>query len=156
MLSLTDLHQVVVTTLGSRRLGQPVFVRYLLQTSEPGDTLLSCLAQLTSLVVDWLGQPLDRLYALGSVKNGHVCLTLQLREGATALVGVTHVPLRGEGADLLILGNRGALYHEAGKTALQDDEISWDAGPVDLALVALIDRSLHSGKPENAPGGGMP
>jgi hypothetical protein len=150
MTTLADLHQAVQTTLANRRLGQPVFVRYLLHTREPADTLLLRLAQFTAVVRDWLAQPLDRLYALGSPESGHVSLTLQFRHGATALVTLAHAASGEEGADLLILGNHGALYHDAGSTVL------WDVRPVDPTLLAAIERALRSGGPEPVPSGSTP
>jgi hypothetical protein len=150
MTTLTDLHHVVRATLADRRLGQPVFVRYLLNTRDPPDLLLLRLAQLTAVVRYWLAQPLARLYALGSPESGHVTLTLQFRQGATALVSLARAAPGQEGADLLILGNHGALYHDAGGT------LHWEAEPVDQTLLAVIERGLHSRRPEPVPEGGPP
>ena len=150
MSSLADLHRAVETTLASKRLGQPVFVRYL--WFGPGDAkaVLAGLAVLAETVCRWLDSPLERVYAAGGIASGQVSLTLECREGGTALVGWTSSSGRGNGVDLMILGNRGALYHDAGGSELLDDRLSSAAKPVGGELQTLIERALRSGKPETA------
>src|SRR5262249_37340154 len=116
--TLSDLHRAVQFTLASNRLGQPVFVRYLLQTLDSPETIVPRLAQITATVRDWLGQPLDRLYAIGTIDSGQISLTLQFRNGSTALVGFARGEPCGNGAELLVLGNQGAIYHEASSAVL--------------------------------------
>lgn len=155
MPSLANLHRAVGAVLASKRLGRPVFVRYLLQAAEQPEALAPRLAQLTAVVRDWLGQPLERVYAVGSAAGGQIALTLQFRDGATALVCFAQSRPKGPGADVLVLGNHGALYHDAG-TANPWEE----AGPLpdrpDPQLVLVIERALRSGKPEALSGGGPP
>src|SRR5947209_10247094 len=86
MTALADLHRAVQSTLASKRLGRPVFVRYLLCSRDRAEAALPRLVQLTAAVRDWFGQPLERLHANGSPKSGQVSLTLEFRGGGTALV----------------------------------------------------------------------
>jgi hypothetical protein len=151
MTTLADLHRAVQTTLASKRLGTPVFVRYLQQGLDPGEAVVPRLARATAAVRDWLGQPLERLYAVGSADRGQVSLTLQFRGGATALVSYARGEPRGAGVDLMVLGNHGALYHDFGSANGWDETAADDAGP-DPTLVTWIDRALRSGKPEAAEG----
>ncbi len=162
--TVTDLHRAVQDTLAGNRLGQPVFVRYLLHNLDNPETIVPRLAQLTATVRDWLGQPLDRLYAIGAIERGQVSLTLQFRNGAAALVSiggrpvtaVAHQP-RGNGVDLLVLGNHGAIYHDSGSAELSDDAATvTDEGPPDSVIQAAIERALQSGKPEAVDVGTMP
>lgn len=148
MSTLTDLHRAVQTTLASQRLGKPVFVRYCLHRLGKVEAPLPALAQVTAVVRDWLGQPLDRVYAVGTLESGQVSLTLQFREGATALVSYARGTLRGEGVDLLVLGNRGALSHDAGSEAPWDEVMPLGRERPDPVLQALIEKALRSGKPE--------
>ncbi len=155
MSRLADLHRAVQTALGGKRLGTPVFVRYTLQGPEgPGD-IVPRLAQLTATVRDWLGQQLDHVQAVGSADSGQVALTLQFREGGTALVSFARGRPQGPGADVMVLGSHGAIYHDAG-----DDNPWEEAGPLpgqpDPHLEAVIERALRSGKPEAAAGGDRP
>ena len=75
-------------------------------------------------------------------------LTLQFRDGATALVSFARGQPRGDGVDLMVLGNHGALYHDAGSAQLWDEPADdWPDRP-DPDLLAAIERALRSGKPE--------
>src|SRR5262249_11332429 len=151
--TLADLHRAVQSTLQSKPLGRTVFVRYSLFSQDRADAALARLAQLSAAVRDWIGQPLERLHAIGSAKTGSVSLTLEFRSGGTALVSWASSPPRGDGLDLMVIGNRGAIYHDTGSARL------WDEGPLgapevsDKELLALIERAVRSGRPENAAGG---
>lgn len=147
MSTLADLHRAVQTTLASKRLGEPVFVRYLLQSKEEGELVLSRLAVATSVIGHWLGDALDRLHAAGAVQNGQVSLTLQFRNGGTALVSFARGGNLEPVLDLMVLGNHGAIYFRP------EDERPPALGKVvdqlpDAALLDLIERALKSGKPE--------
>ena len=147
-MTTADLHRTVQTTLTSKRLGTPVFVRYLFHA--PGDAAAT-MARLTRIVAkvrEWLGQPLERIHAQGSVATRHIALTLECRGGAAAVITWIGTTPRGPGIDLTVLGNHGALYHDLG------DANAWEAAtfdeqtPVDAPLSAWIDRALRSGRPE--------
>jgi hypothetical protein len=156
MATLADLHRAVEATLASKRLGALVFVRYLLHSPDKADVVPSRLAQLVAVVRTWLGQALERVYALGTVKTGQVTLTLEFRGGATALVSWTATPPRGDGVDLFLVGNHGAIYHDSGSANLWEEPL---AGPIpkpDAALLALLERALRSGRPETAGKGAKP
>jgi hypothetical protein len=151
MPALADLHRAVRATLASQRLGRPVFVRYTLHGLEPPEAVPPRLAQLTAVVRDWLGQPLERIYAVGSANAGQVGLTLQFADGATALVSFARGRPQGPGADVLVLGNHGALVHDAG-SADAWEEAGDLPDPPEPHLLALIEQALRSGKPEPVPG----
>jgi hypothetical protein len=146
MTDLAELHRAVQDTLAGKRLGRPVFVRYLLQSPEKA-AVVPRLARLAAVVRQWLGQTLDRVYAVGSAEGGQVSLTLQFREGGSALVSLALGPGPG-GVDVLLLGNHGALYHDAGHAACGADPPALPATRPDPALAAAIEKTLRSGKPE--------
>jgi hypothetical protein len=147
MASLADLHHAVQATIASKRLGRPVFVRYTIQGLDKPETIVPQLARATTGVQDWLGQPLTRIYAVGTVGSGQVALTLSFREGATGLVSFAHGQPRGDGTDVMVLGNHGAVYHDAGDASLWDETVATDGKP-DPVLVGAIERALRSGRPE--------
>jgi len=148
MMTLANLHTAVQTTLASKRLGKPVFVRYLLQGSDKVEAIPGRLAQITLVVQEWLGQPLERIYAVGSADSGQVSLTLQFREGATAQVTFVRGQPRGSGVDLMVLGNHGAIYHDAGSAGLWDEAAAALPDRPDPVVKEAIERALRSGKPE--------
>ncbi len=156
MTTLAPLHRSVQTTLTSGRLGRPVFVRYTVQGLDRPEAIVPKLAQITAVVRSWLGQPLDQLYAIGTTESGQVALTLHFREGATALVSFARSQPRGDGVDLLVIGNHGALYHDAGSAGLWDEPATAGAEPPDPVLQATIEAALRSGKPERAGKGAQP
>ncbi len=144
MPSLTDLHRAVETALASGRLGTPVFVRYLLLVPDPPDAVTTRLAQLAATANGWLGQPLAEVYAPAPPQDGAVTVTLRYRTGATALVSIGP----GDGAaDVLVLGNRGALYHDlTGSGAYEVPQ-----SPAESQLLAVVSRALQSNRPESLP-----
>jgi hypothetical protein len=150
MTTLSDLHRSVRTALSSGHVGSPVFVRYLLHRMIDGPALVVRLARITAVVCDWLGQPLDRVYALGSLESRHATLTLEFRGGATALVTWIGTAGRAAGVDLTVLGNHGAIYHDAGTSELWDEPAQSDAVAPDQALRVWIERALASHRPEDA------
>src|SRR5262245_49748853 len=156
MTTLADLHRAVQSTLASKRLGRPVFVRYLFCGQDKTDTALPRLAQLTAAVRDWIAQPLERVHAAGTPRGGQITLTLEFRGGATALVSWAAAPPRGAGIDLTVLGNRGAIYHDAGASRLGPEAALGPPDAPDKALLTLLERALRSGRPERAEAGGTP
>jgi hypothetical protein len=157
MNTLADLHRTVQAALAGKRLGKPVFVRYLYQGRDTAEAVLPRLARITAAVQDWLGQPLDRLYAVGSAAGGQVTLTAEGREGATALISFARDPRRDGTVDLTVLGNHGALYQslDSGQSFS-----STEKGPLekeyDPKLLAAIGRALQTGQPETLNAGGVP
>jgi hypothetical protein len=156
MTTLADLHRAVQFTLATKRLGRPVFVRYLLCSRDRADAALPRLAQLTAAVRDWLGQSLERVHAAGTPRGGQVSLTLEFDGGATALVSWAAAPPRGDGLDLTVLGNRGALYHDAGSARLWEEAPLGPPPAADKTLLDLLARALRTGRPEAAATGGQP
>lgn len=152
MATLTDLHRSVRTAFASGRVGSPVFVRYLLHRVIDGPAVVMRLARTTAVVRDWLVQPLERVYALGSLESRHVTLTLEFRGGPTALLTWIGTAGRGAGVDLSVLGNRGAIYHDAGTSELWDELAQTDVAAPDQELVAWIERALASRRPEGVEG----
>ena len=149
---LADLHRAVQATLKSQRLGTLVFVRYQLQSVNKNAALR--LAQMLTAVRDWMGRPVERVYSAGSAKTG-VSLTVEFQGGATALISWALAPPRGNGVDLMVIGNHGVLYHDAGIGKLWDEPPGVLTEKPDEALVTLVERALRSGQPE-AAGKGAP
>jgi hypothetical protein len=145
---LADLHRAVHATLTSKRLGTPVFVRYLLQTHDKANGSAGRLAQIAAVVRGWVGQVPERIYALGSGKARQISLTLEFPHGATALIAWSSGAQ--SGVDLTVIGNRGALHHDVGGANLWDDAVQAAEDKPDAELVAWIERALRSGRPLTA------
>jgi hypothetical protein len=156
MTSCADLHLAVETTLASGRLGRPVFVRYLVQSRDPGETVIPRLARLLCVIRAWLGQPLERLYGVGSAAAGQVSLTVQFRDGATALITFSRGQPGGAGVDLLVLGNHGSLAFDAENDAFWEEMPQGGEPAPDDCLQAAIEQSLASGRPVSMASEGRP
>jgi hypothetical protein len=154
MPTLAELHRAVQAALAAKRVGRPVFVRYLLQGLDNNETARARLVEAAVVVRSWVDQPLERLYALSG--GGQVSLTLQFRDGATALVSYARAQPRGDGVDVMVLGNHGAVYHDAGSARLWDEPPAAPAGPADPAILAAVEKSLRSGKAEPVGKEGVP
>src|SRR5262245_60284019 len=118
MTSLAQLHQAVQSALVSKRLGQPLFVRYHLHgLPEFEGGSLPKLAKIATIVGQWIGQPAEKLYQLSSAAKRETAqwtLTLRYPNGATAVVSEVHGAgraVRELGVGLMVLGSKGALYH---------------------------------------------
>jgi len=147
MPTLTDLHRSVEATLASKRLGQPVFLRYLWQTTVGDAQALDRLAHLAGVVESWFKQKLVGVFVVGSASAGQVSATLQFQEGASALLAVAKGKFRGGGVDLMLLGQRGAVYHDAGMDELWDEQLSLPLQPVDVGVRKALAESLRTGQP---------
>jgi hypothetical protein len=128
--------------VASKRLGTPVFVRYLFHGTEDASAVVPRLALLTAVVREWLGQTLEHVHAVGSAASGQVALTLRFREGGSALVCFARCRPQGWGVDVTVLGNHGALYHDAGGGSLWAEEPEAAPQP-DAALEKMIAQALH-------------
>jgi hypothetical protein len=149
-MAAADLHRAMQTTLASKRLGTPVFVRYLYHDAAKGNAVMQRLARVVAAVRDWLGQPLERIYAVGAANQRHISVTLECRGGATAVVAWIGSAPRGPGLDLTVIGNHGALYHDFGDGNAWAETAWDDKQPVEAPLLAWIERSLRSGQPQAA------
>jgi hypothetical protein len=143
-----ELSAAVEGVLAAGRIGQPVFVRFTLHGPDEGDAILDRLVRMVQAVRRWLGQALDRLLAVGSLERGQVALTLQFREGATALVSFARGRGHGDGIDLMLLGNRGTISSGPGTGPPWDSAPTAGKGKSDARLRAAVRRALRSGRPE--------
>lgn len=145
---LDALERTVEGVLADKRLGRPVFVRYTLPQTRKARQSIAQLARMTQAVRVWVGQPLARLYAVGSLKEGPVSLTVQFRDGATALVSIVRGESHGDGVDLLVIGNHGSLHYDSSTAPAWDGGVVHPKGEPEAKLMSVIERALRSGRPE--------
>jgi hypothetical protein len=134
--SLADLQRSVQAVVASKRIGQPVFIRLTWQT---GEVSLDRAGELVELVRQWTGQAVDKLHAVGSLAGGQLCLSVQFANGATALVSLAKTPPRGDGVDLLLIGNHGSVMYDSGTAMLWDGA----AVPTDLRPDAKLRQQIE-------------
>ncbi|GIW81110.1 MAG: hypothetical protein KatS3mg105_2917 [Gemmatales bacterium] len=131
--------------VNSKRIGEPVFVRCTLLGRDKKDLMIARLAQIVDAVVSWFGQPLHRIYAREAQARA-ISLVLDFQGGQTALLSYASSRHRGDGVDLMVIGNHGAIYHDAGTGTLWDAE--WQTKPKANAKTrTMIARAIQSAKP---------
>jgi hypothetical protein len=145
MAYLEWLEQSVAASLGDGSIGEPVAVRLFLALGEDHGELTRTLGAAVAAAGRWLREPLRRLYAHGSAREGQIS-ALAIFGGRTALLSSELIRPGGRReVRLLVLCQRGSLTH--------DDEPGSDGLRVDVSPpaaqreTALIERSLREGAP---------
>jgi len=150
MITPANYDRVVQTAIASRRIGTPVFVRFMLLLSNSPKSAPGTLAVASSRVRSWLDQTIESIFALGRIDTGQVSLTMRFAAGATALVTLARSPKPGPAFDLMILGTKGAIHHDPGHAQLVDEPFDEPAGDPDPLLVRWIEQALRTAKPVKA------
>jgi hypothetical protein len=111
--SLSDLEQAVQRVIDAGRLGKPSVVRWFAHAGPDGFS--GTLEAMTAASSRWLGGEPSKVNTFGSEKAGQVVSSVTWPGGQNALLTVA----AGSGAgttpqlnDLIVLGSRGALYHD--------------------------------------------
>ena len=140
---MTAFQQTVQQTLESERIGIPVFVRWL--THLPCNDLAQTLAAMLEIAQSWLQAEPVRLYVQGDEGGKQLTASVVYAAGQTALV--TAVRLTSEETpktDLMLLGNRGAIYHAA---AEDSRPAVFDTPPASATLARAVATSCGTGQP---------
>jgi hypothetical protein len=144
-MTMDDLHNTVRAQCP--RIGRPVFVRFTAFGLIKENEMIPRLVRMVRMVGEWIDQSLDRLQAVGSPASGQMCLTLQFRKGATALVSIARISDRRSGIDLLILGNHGSILYDFAAGNCWDAQFDLLPNPVDPTMQSVIEQALRGGQP---------
>lgn len=140
---MESLHQIVQQAVTAQRVGVPVFVRWLVSTSTTDPRTM--LDHMLSTCASWLNAPVHRLHAKGHTEKGQITLSVLYERGQTALLTAHRLPQEAPTrVDLMLLGNKGAIYHEDDwpvATALGN--VPMDSPP---KLRRAINESLSTGQ----------
>ncbi len=149
------LYQTVKEILDTGRVGVPVFVRCVVQLPPDSGYMINTLARMLMLVGSWLKAMPSRIYAQSRYGSTQVTASVQYTGGQTAIVSVTSA--RGSSSrhcventsprvDLILLGNKGALYHD-GTAIPTEPDITFESLPVPRWLISALEHSLQAGRP---------
>jgi len=153
------LYQTVKHALDAGRVGSPVFVRYVAQIASGREELRGVLAEALAMANSWLGASPQRVYVQGCGDAGQLTATVQYSGGQTALLSVGVAPpvyaeaLRtAPQIDLMLLGNKGALYHDSTSLSLFALAAAGSVAPaeplpISNPLMTAVEESLRTGKP---------
>lgn len=144
--SIDDLARAVQSVITSKRIGTPVFVRLTVPGEEKeAAAIVERVAGLLDLVGGWLGQAALRVHATGNLEARQLSVTTLGANGGTAIVSFTGEKHHGDGIDLLLVGNQGSCYRDAGSGQLWDAFA--DPRVPGASTIRAIQQSLKSGKP---------
>ena len=135
-------YQTVRDILDSGRIGVPVFARCAVQIESDGEHIKDVLARILAMTCSWMETTPLRTFA----QNGNTSQQQQLTVtthyigGQTSIVSANTAPGVRASVDLMLLGNKGALYHDA-------DSIHMEPLPAPEWLMEAVERSLRTGRP---------
>jgi hypothetical protein len=122
-----------------KQIGRAVALRAFFELSADHGRLLPVVEAALAAAEQWFGSTPARVYALGGARHGEVTVLAEYAGGQTALVsaGVLRDPL--PRADVLLIGNHGALRFQ--------EPAALAAEPAHAGLRRAIEQSLASGAP---------
>ena len=140
------LYETVKEILDTGRLGIPVFVRCSAQIGVGGEQMEDVLARILAMTCSWLESVPLKVYAQEGRRSRQLTATAHLVGGQTAIVSVNTAPGAGDSMDLILLGNKGAIYHDA-ESIPPGFDINDELIPVPEWLVEAMRESFRTGKP---------
>jgi hypothetical protein len=111
--NMAELRLVVQEAVDEERLGQPQFLRCIARSPSESD-LARTLDEWIALGEAWFGASVAKRHRLGQDSGVHLTEMAKWATGQAALVTVSTTILDGApDIDLMLIGSRGTLYHEA-------------------------------------------
>jgi len=140
-----SLYRTVNEIIGTGRLGVPVFVRCVVQIASGSEQVGSVLARVLTMASSWLNSSPVEVYAQSNHRLRQITVTIKYTDGQTSIVSVSATGVAHR-MDLMLLGNKGALYHD-GDALSPGFDISAEPIPVPDWLLDALERSLNDGEP---------
>jgi hypothetical protein len=142
------LYKTVKDIIDSGRIGIPVFVRCLVQIpyEYEGESSKKVLTRIATVAGSWLNSKPSSIYAQHTDNLRHIEVTIKYEGGQTSIVAVSIVPDVNIQFDLMILGNKGGIYHD-GDTMSSEIDIKAEPLSVPRWLTLAFDQSSREGKP---------
>ncbi|MBD3185119.1 hypothetical protein GF312_22755 [Candidatus Poribacteria bacterium] len=140
-----SLYETVKEILESRRVGDPVFVRCNAHVALENENVSIVLARILSMASSWLEATPMQVYAQIDHNLRQISTTVRYTDGQTAIVTVSTVYSK-TSLDLMVLGNKGALYHDAAAIAPGFD-IMAEPIPIPDWLMDALNQSIRDGEP---------
>ena len=144
---IQSLQQSVQSVINDGRIGNPVFLRCMVQTPIEETNVVSGIAALTEIANSWMPSAAEQIYALGGADTTQITAMVQYAGGQTALLSVNCIPANGEASvDLRLVGNKGVIYHETpvDQHRLINAPLVFKGGE---RLIDSIRQGLETGKP---------
>jgi hypothetical protein len=140
------LYETIKEIIDTECIGVPVFVRCAVQMESDGEYVEEILARTLSMACSWLEAFPFQIYAQTGNGSGQVTVTTHHTGGQTSIVSVNTAPGAKDGIDLILLGNKGAVYQDA-ETIPPGFDVTAEPLPVPEWLRDAVERSLSAGRP---------
>ncbi len=152
---MESVRKSVQTVIESGRIGSPVFLRCALQVANESDmwskvSLLEPVTVVARVANGWMPSKPEHIYAQGDAEGTQLTLMVKYTGGEIALLNVNRVE-KEPGVDIMLVGNRGVIYHETptGRHRLGVQALDFGGSG---ELTAVISRALESGQPIRVEG----
>ena len=140
------IYETVKEIVDSGRVGIPVFMRCTAQVAPETEPLEDVLVRMLAMSCSWLGASPLRVYARNDRNWTQVSAAVEYAGGQTSIVSVNTAPGVAPRLDFMLLGNKGALYHDA-ESLHPEFDIASEPTPIPEWLVDAVEQSLCTGKP---------
>lgn len=141
------LYQTIKEILETGRVGTPVFVRCVVQILPISDDIVDTVARILMIAGSWFEAAPIRVYAQ-TQDFMQITASVQYTGGQNAIISVNIANDLPPRVDLMMLGNKGALYHD-GESLPEGFDITFDSTPIPEWLIEALERSLENGRPAN-------
>ncbi len=140
------LYETVKEILDTGRVGVPVFLRCSAQIESGDDHVEDVLMRILTMTCSWMESVPLRLYAQSGSKSKQLTVTVHYVGGQTGIVSVNAAPDAKDSLDLMLLGNKGALYHDS-ESLPPGFDLTTGPLPVPEWLVDAVAESYRTGEP---------
>lgn len=135
----------IQSVIKDERIGNPVFLRVVLNVVENNQGLIFPISQLLSFSNALIPSTQQRAYAQGSDESKQITVMLDYEDGQMALLSTNRVDNQTD-LDLMLVGTKGVIYHQTpdGRNFLSGTPPQINEN----ALISqVIKQSLITGKP---------
>ncbi len=140
------IYETVKEIVDSGRVGIPVFMQCTVQVAPETEQLEDVLVRMLAMSCSWLGASPLRVYVRNDRNWTQISAAVEYAGGQTSIVRVNTAPGVTPRLDFMLLGNKGALCHDA--EALHPEfDIAVEPTPIPGWLVDAVGQSLRTGKP---------
>jgi len=140
------LYQTVKEIIETGRVGTPVFVRFVVQIMPSGEHILDTLARFLVITGSWLTSIPIKVYVQHRENSAQITASVEYAGGQTAIVSVNIANVISSRIDLMMIGNKGAVYQD-GEMMPPGFDVDFEPSSIPEWLMDAIEQSLFAGKP---------
>ena len=140
------LYQTIKEIIETGRVGTPVFVRFVVQVMPSGEHILDTLARFLVITGLWLTSIPIRVYVQHKENSAQITASVEYTGGQTAIVSVNIANVISSRIDLMMIGNKGAVYQDSEMMPPEFD-VDFEPSSIPEWLIDAIEQSLFAGKP---------